>query len=286
MRRVLLGVLVLAVVGVAGCGGGDGGGHDDVADAGADAMSVPPGCVQPSVRAGHLIVSGTVVDFATGAAVAGAEVQVSTAWDTLPDSFPDECPVLATLTTNGNGQFGPMTVSVGSPLEPPLILFMVTGAGIAPTTSDNRVNGCTAGTIECGNLGHTIAAPSAALAAAWRTALAQDGMPDAATRGLVLFEYRNPGGTPATSVVPSHFVNTMLVDLQAGTEVRFLDADRVTLAPAMTTATLASGVAVIGADTTDGVDQVAGARGADRWAQTGVLVPPGWFFLEDKQQSP
>jgi hypothetical protein len=97
---------------------------------------------------------------------------------------------------------------------------------------------------------------------------------------------RNPDGTPAEGVSPWR---SLLVDTQAlepDSEVRFLEDDLTTLAPPGTTTTTASGVALIGVDESSGAEFIGGSRGADRWVETGVLDPPGWFFLEDRQQSP
>jgi hypothetical protein len=280
---------VLSCAALSGClmsGGDDDGG--DRGDDGGSPDAGPPGsgepdCVPAGTRARHSVtLSGEVVDWATAQPVADADVAVNTAWDTL-DDFPVDCPEVATLTTDGDGRFGPAAADIGSPLEPPIVLFMVSGDDLAPTASDQRVV-CDAA--DCGDLGHTIAAPSRSLAAGWRAELERGGMADAASRGLVLFSFRNPDGTPAEGVTPWR---SLLVDtqtLEPDSEVRFLEEDLTTLAPPGTTTTTASGVALIGVDESSSAEFIGGSRGSRSWVETGVLDPPGWFFLEDRQQSP
>ena len=49
----------------------------------------PGDCIAVDVRARKtVVVSGTVVDFATGAPVAGATVDITTGWDTAVPAFP------------------------------------------------------------------------------------------------------------------------------------------------------------------------------------------------------
>lgn len=242
-----------------------------------------PDCVDDELRDERsAVLSGAVNDHETGAPIAGAVVSISTAWDTSA-AFPIDCPVLDELTTDGDGLFGPADVELGTPLSPPIALFLVTGADVADTASDQRLVCDTAG---CDDLDHSIVAPARDLADGWRTELARGGMDDADSRGLVLFSFRNTDGTPAEGVTPWSGIFEA-TELEPGSEVRFLEEDRVTLAPPDTRRTTASGLALIGVDTDDYVGQfVSGTRGADSWEETGVLIPPGWIFLEDKQQSP
>jgi hypothetical protein len=258
------------------------GGDDEPPPDAALPDAAPPGtCVPDQLRDDRTAsVSGQVVDFASKAPVAGATVEVTTAWD-VNGGFPVGCPMQGTFTTDDQGRFGPALVAIGSSINPPIVLFKVTGAGRAPTASDARAI-CSGA--DCGNLGHTIAAPAEALAATWRTELAAGGMNDAATRGLVLFEFREMDGAPAAGVTPTQGQATM-VDLEPGTQVRFLDADRSTLLGAAEGVTGGSGVAVIGVGTS-GVAYVAGRRDADRWNALGVLLPGGWWFLEDERKAP
>jgi hypothetical protein len=279
---------IAVVVMVFGCGGGGGGDTPDAAPAPDALIPPPPGCIQLDTRDDHTVtVSGTVSDWVTGDPIVGATVDVSTAWD-VQGNFPNTatlmCPPIVSLTTNVNGQFGPALIEIGSPVEPPITIYMVTGAGVAPTASDARVGGCSVGVVDCGNQGHIMKVPSETLAATWRAELAAGGMPNAAQRGLTLFQYRELAG-PAGGV--EALVGTLVLrPLLLGTEVRFLNADLATLAPATQGVTLASGIAVIGIDTADNAVFVAGRRGGEQWAGLGVLLVDGWFFLEDKLVSP
>jgi len=283
-------VAVLSCVALSGCvfvgdddDGGGGGGDDGDGSPSDGGGSGEPDCVSAQTRARHtVIVSGQVVDWATQEPVDGADVEVNTAWDTLED-FPAACPSVVALDTDGDGRFGPEETEIGSPLEPPIVLFMVSGDDLARVASDQRLV-CDAP--DCGNLGHTIAAPSRDLADDWRAELERGGMANAAGRGLVLFSFRNPDGTPAEGVTPWR---SLLVDtqtLEPGTEVRFLEEDLTTLASPATATTTASGVALIGVDESSSAEFIGGSRDSQEWVETGVLDPPGWFFLEDRQQSP
>jgi hypothetical protein len=237
----------------------------------------------------HATVSGSVVDFATGAPVAGAQVDVNNGWETFAP-FPEGCPPIATFTTRDDGTFGPETLAIGSSVEPPILIFLVTGADRAQTASDLRVNGCVEA--QCGDVVHSIAAPAADLAAAWRTELAAGGMPLADERGLIAFEFREPDGTPAAGVRPSTTTGTGLRLLEPGSEMRFLDADRATMAPADQSSTLASGLALTAFDAPDDRDTeiryVGGERGeepVEHWFSVGCLVRDGWVFLEDRRKT-
>lgn len=251
--------------------------------------AVDPNCVSADVRsAATLIVSGQVQSFTADEPLDDAEVRFSTAWD-AGDSFPEECPAIASFTTDADGRFGPETVEAGSPRTPPVAIFMVTGDEVAPTASDQTFQ---CDTSDCGNLAHTIRTPSAELASTWRAQLADGGMQDADSTGLVLFEFRETDGMPAAGVIPTGLWpgsgDEGEVDLAPGTQVRFLAADRATLEPADATETTASGLAVISfGDTGDVVAAaVAGHRGeAEVWAGVGVLTSPGWLFLEDRRRT-
>jgi hypothetical protein len=295
MRAAVSLLAVLSCAALSGClfvgddddGGGGGGGDDGVGGDSSSSDDGPasgePDCVSAETRARHtVIVAGSVLDWATQEPVDGADVEVTTSWDTLED-FPDACPSVAALATGSDGRFGPEETEIGSPLEPPIVLFMVSGDDLAETASDQRLV-CDAP--DCGNLAHTIAAPSRDLAAGWRAELERGGMANAAGRGLVLFSFRNPDGTPAEGVTPwrSLLVDTQV--LEPGSEVRFLEEDLTTLAPPATATTTASGVALIGVDEASGAEFIGGSRDSQTWVETGVLDPPGWFFLEDRQQSP
>lgn len=241
----------------------------------------PPECIDAEERAAlQAIVSGGVTDFATGEPI-DADVAVNTAWD-VADTFPATCEPLATFTASAEVGFGPETVDVGTPRVPPIALFLVTGDDLADTASDQRL---TCATSSCGPVDHVIAAPPRALADEWRRQMAEDGMPDAETRGLVLFRFNEADGSPAAGVVPRIFTGDP--DLAPGEQVRFLEEDRVTLAPPDTAETTASGVAIIAIPNKAISTDVFGDRGEeDTWEPVGVLAPRGWLFLEDERPVP
>jgi hypothetical protein len=259
------------------CGGGD----DGVTPPADASVDVPEGCIAPEVRDDKTVtVSGQLVDFTTRAPVAGATVDLTTGWDVV-DNFPAaSCPLLASLTTDAQGRFGPVDIAAGSSQNPPVVVFIVHGGGRAPTISDNRA--CAAPTC---NLGHTIGAPSATVADAWRTELAAGGMPQAASRGLIAFLYKNADGTPAAGVAP--YQGTLVtVGLTAGTQVRFVAADRAALAPRAQTVTTEAGVALVGVDADQQAAYIGGRRGNDGWTGTGCLVVAPAIFVEDKTVTP
>jgi hypothetical protein len=241
-----------------------------------DEPPVAPSC-DPAVRATKLVtISGNVVDFTTGAAVAGATVDVGT---TL-DGTQEDCPVEATLTTNADGTFGPMDVELGSLGSPVFVMFRVHGEGRALTTSDNR----TCPDARC-ELAHTIASVSEEVAAAWRADLAAGGMADAETRGLVAFEFREPDDAPATNVLATVIElgeSGGERNLQPGAEVRYVDADNASLLPAPATSTSESGWALLGLE--QGFVFVGGTRDDVTWQPTGCTIEGGAIFLEGRTQ--
>jgi hypothetical protein len=124
--------------------------------------------------------------------------------------------------------------------------------------------------------------PAAEVVAEWRAALAAGGMPRADTRGLVVFLFKEQDGSPASGVRAARG-GILLQPFTPGTQVRYLADDRRTLLPPGTTATGASGLAVIGVD---GVSEnVAGVRGDDQWSFLGVLIADGWVFYEDRTRT-
>jgi len=246
----------------------------------------PAGCTSPQELAEvRLTISGVVRDFTSGAPVAGATVDVARAWSTR--GFPGTCPMLATLTADAEGRFGPIEIDAG-PKEGLIsngqfLVFLVHGAGVAQTASDAKFTCSRA----CTLAPHTIRAPSAELATRWRADLAATGMPDAATRGLVAFSFEELDDAAAPNVEAfasgSPFSALPLV---IGTQVRYVAADG-ELAPIADVRTSARGVAVIGINFTDpDAIYVSGRRGADHWLQTGSIVAPGWIFIEDRNVSP
>ena len=302
MRFILVLVCSLALSGCLFVGDDDGRGDGaDFGDDGGDDVDQPdagppgtPVCGEPEAGDTSVVtVSGQVVDYASGEPIAGAEVAINVAWDAA-NPFPSECAPLDTFTTDDDGRFGPAEVDLQALHFFPIMLLRVTGDEIAPTASDQRVD-CGLDGLDCGELAHTIAAPSREVVAAWREELTAGGMPDVDDRGLVAFEFRNPDATPASDVIP--WIGLIGEDaLEPGTQVRFLEADRATLAPPDTAATTAGGVALIGLEPSDAVDDgfdpedaaefIRGTRASDGWDETGVITAPGWVFLEDKQQTP
>lgn len=271
-------ILLLTSVLAGGCRPGDSG---DLPDAGApDAGEPLPECVPDQLRPEKQVdLFGEVIDFAVFEPVAGAEVGFTTAWDTSSLVPADQCPLVASFVTSDSGVFAADDLEVGSLLDPPIVYLAVSGADRAPTSSDQTLSVCAS---DCGSFSPTIRVPSAALAGAWRAALADGGVSAADTRGLVILEFREKDGFPTAGVVPT----LGETDLEPGSQVRFLEADRMTVAPAGATATTASGLALIAVDAPDGTLRVGGRRGADeRWADIGVLVTPGWIFLEDRERT-
>ncbi|MEJ7598269.1 MAG: hypothetical protein WKG01_10195 [Kofleriaceae bacterium] len=228
-------------------------------------------------RSTPVTVSGTVLDFSTKTPVAGASVELNTAWNgTSGFPGPKACPALATLETGPDGRFGPITIDVPSDRTDNFLLFLVEGADREPTASDNRI--CTDATCV---LDHTISAPSLLVAANWRIGLAAGGVMDADSRGLVAFEYLEPTGAPAIGVI-SDYLTDKVTDLAPGAQVRYLAPDRTALAPVNTASTTASGVALI-ASQGEGSMVIGGHREGVGWQLTGCLHEAGWIFLEDRR---
>lgn len=245
---------------------------------------VPPGCVDSTTRETATVnVSGTIRDFTTLQPVAGATIDLTTAWDVTSNLPAAACPLLGSVTSDEAGRFGLVAIAAGSSQQPPIVLFMVRGGGRAPTLSDNRT--CTAATCD---LGHDIAAPSAALAASWRADLAAGGMADAAHHGLIAFLYKEADGAPAEGVEPLASVDPIVV--RPGLDVRFVGPDRGALLPATQATTSSSSVALLGvANPTTATDHeidVAGRRGMDTWSATGTLVADDFIFVEDRTMQP
>ncbi|HEY5933586.1 MAG TPA: hypothetical protein VIU61_03095 [Kofleriaceae bacterium] len=262
--RIIRQALVLGLVVSSGC-----------VDPEPDPGVPPPDCT--SERTVPVTVTGTVIDFSTKAPVAGASVDLTSAWDgNAGFPGPKACPVLATVETRADGKFGPVTIDLGADDEENFVLFLVDGSDRAPTASDNRI--CTAATC---TLDHTIAAPSVAVAEGWRAELAAGGMEDADTRGLIAFEFREPAGTPAERVVAEYFTDKIEA-LTPGAMVRYVNPDRASLAAASTPSTTASGLALVGAPGLGGTF-IGGHRDAVGWQLTGCLMEPGWIFLEDRR---
>lgn len=226
--------------------------------------------------------AGTVVDLASGAPVR-ADVRVTTAWDTLPPTLPASCPELARLSAGADGRFAGAALRCDSPRHPPILLLLVDdppGAPdqLAPTAIDFRLTCRTSPADDCGELDVEVPVAWSEAAASWRAVLAAEGVPGAATRGLVLLAYLEAVGGPAAGVVPIVRDGTLDRALRPGEEVRFVAAD-LSLVRADATATGATGLALIFLDTTTAY--VGGVRGGtSRWEPTGVLFGDGWIFHE------
>ena len=255
-------------------------GSDGSDDGSGDDGVEPPACVDPADRAGlSVTVSGHVLDHATGEPIE-ADVAFNTAWD-VADDFPAGCDPLATFVTDVDGAFGPETVDANTVNDPPIGIFLVSGDDVADTLSDTRM---TCSGAECDDVDHTIVAPTRELADGWREQMEVDGMADATTRGLIVFRFREADGSPAEGVVPQTLSGPDL--LRPDLDMRFLDEDGVSLAPAGTDRTTASGIALIALGDEAPTDYVFGTRGEERWSALGVLAPPGWLFLEDERPVP
>jgi len=240
-----------------------------------------PGCVTNETRQQlEIAIDGIVLDFATQDPVAGVTVDVTTGWDVAGNVPRADCPLIATLTTDADGRFGPVTVNAGSTEFPPILLFLVHGGDRASTSFDARA-ACAIGDGTCNPLTVSIPAASAALDTAWRTELAAGGMVSAATRALVAFKYKNTDQTGAADVVPNVGNITPIRDLIRGTEVRFLAPDRATLLPVAQNATTDSGLALIGLDNGTGRVDLGGKRVTDQWLSVGCLESSGFTFFED-----
>jgi hypothetical protein len=241
-------------------------------------VAIPPACF---TGAEAVQVSGTVVDFATGAPIAGARVDLTEAW-AGEKSFPSNGCHLGGATTDDAGRFGP--ISVLATLDPTIVM-LVTGAGRAPTIAD-RNSSCLFG--PCTPIDQLIEAPSQELALAWRRDLYDGGMEFALNRGLVMYRYDEPElAGPAAGVAPVRAPDSFLDDaeprpLEPGVEVRFVKADRRTLEPAQQPSTTTSGYALIGtqADAASGYFDVEGDRTGMHWHSVGVMAATGWIYTE------
>ncbi len=224
-------------------------------------------------------VAGTIVDLVTGVPVPGASVDLTEAW-TASRSFPADGCRIGTATTDAAGRFGPVSVRASD--SDPVIVMLVTGAGRAPTIADRSVS-CVFG---CGSVDERIEAPSLDLATRWREELYAGGMEYALNRGLVAYTFVESDKAPSPDVVPAHRSDNFLDTedagpLHPGSELRFLDADRETLASPDQSSTTSSGQALIGrAGDSRGYFRVEGTRGTSRWPSVGVIVATGWIYVE------
>ena len=244
-------------------------------------VAIPAACAGGTTQ---FDVSGMVVDFVTGEPVAGATVDFTEAF-TGARVFPSNgCLIAPGTVTDAAGAFGPISVSA---LEAnPIVAFLVTGAGRAPTVHDKAI-GCLLG---CNAPSQTITAPVQELVDGWRAELYDGGMEYAFNRGLVAYKFHDSAGMPAAGVSPIYRHDPFADGrpLRSGSEVRFLEEDRATLGRIGQTTTLGAGTALIGAPATEkGYFRIAGQRGAETWASLGVMSATGWLYLEsDSPEAP
>ncbi|HUS66896.1 MAG TPA: hypothetical protein VMZ28_20300 [Kofleriaceae bacterium] len=277
----------MAVWLVAGCGGSSGGGADAAPPA--DAADTWDDCNPDEVRSERTAeISGQVIDYVELDSIDSAYVEFTTAWDTNSIAPAEQCGVIDSFRTGDDGRFGPETLEVGSQLTPPIALFEVSEGGRARTLSDQSMT-CEGADGVCLAPDPLIRAPAAALGLAWREELEARGVADALGRGVVVFEYREADGTPAEGVTATLWGGESAEELEVDVQVSYLAADRTALAPAGTSATTESGVALISVDAPYNAVTIGGHRGAgedaEQWDDVGVLVMRGWFFLEDQRVS-
>lgn len=268
-------VLTVLSLGAVGC-------TDEDSSPIVESIEVPKCASTPELEELTVMVSGSVVDFVTRQPLAGVTVDIAKAWESEA-RFPDASCSLATTVTGENGRFGPLAVKAGPEVgffDSRYLVFLVQGSGVAPVASDIRT---TCGST-CTVADHVIAAPSTELAASWRVELDDGGMDRARTRGLVAFAFREATGAAAGGVTAMREVLFELEPLERGDEVRYLEADRATVAPVSQSTTLESGVALIGIEPNHRGDRaIGGKRGNAFWTRTGCLIGDGWIFLEDNQ---
>jgi hypothetical protein len=227
-------------------------------------------------------VQGTVTDFTTGQPVADATIDITEAF-TGPAIWPTTGCRIGTTRTDSAGKFGPLRVRALD--TSPIVAFLVSGAGRAPTIHDKSV-GCL---FSCYMPPQDITAPAQELVESWREELFAGGMEYALNRGLVAYKFHDPGVRPASGVTPI-YRRQWLDDgrnLLRGAEVRFLAGDREQLAPVEQDTTTSAGTILVGADVdTKGYFRIAGRRGADIWASLGVIAATGWIYFESDTVEP
>lgn len=281
----LISIFVTCTV-AGGCAGAGGAGMPAGPDAGApaapsagspataDAAAAPDsGCPGDVGTLYRVSATGTVIDFVSGAPHAAPVGVELGSWYATPPFCPEWW-----LSADGGGFSRSFTLR--ALLGAPILVARTGGVGpLTPVLSDQTAT-CPSDGGPCTIDDFTVPVLSTAVASAWRAQLAAGGMEDAGTRGLVLYEFREPDGSPAQGVGP------LLDDIFAGpqplapgTEVRFLAADRRSLLPAGTMTTGESGAAIIALPGPWGF--VSGERGGVTWGAVGVSTVPGEIFFED-----
>jgi hypothetical protein len=247
------------------------------ADAGPPDRGPAPGCLTEAQRTQpcRVDVSLRAVDFTTLAPRTDLAVAAGTAWDTTPPLIP-ECLTLAAGTTDASGRWTLVDLRCDSWLLPPIVAVSLGGRAVVDRGLTCRNNDC--GAVDFGD----VPVLDAALEASWRQEMQDDGMANAATRGLAIFDYREPDGTSAAGVIP--FQAPLAGGertLAPGPEVRFVAADRLTLVRGDAAMTGASGLAIVALDGTWA--RIGGQRGTDRWQPLGVAFAAWVVFLEDER---
>jgi hypothetical protein len=252
-----------------------------------DPDAAPGPCLDDSRRTAdcRVDVTGTVIDFTTQAPVTDpVEVHLTTGWDAIPLFPPPEsCAPLEIIPVTA-GAFSLAEARCDSPVHPPTILLLVVGATVAPTAADTALTCSPSDPPDCGVVSAELPAPTAAIAQAWRTEMANDGMPDAMTRGLVIMRFEELDFSPAAGAQVLVREGTSDRYLEPGVEVRFIAADRATLVRADATQTGVSGLAIVAMPAEAGF--VGATRGTEVWQPIGVLTSPGWWFYERRSVSP
>ncbi|HET6611616.1 MAG TPA: hypothetical protein VFG83_06495 [Kofleriaceae bacterium] len=234
----------------------------------ADAATDPQVACQTQGLPYDLTVDGTVIDFVTGEAYTEPVDLVAGDWD-----IGFICWRQPITASDGTVAFhDPEMLTVR---RPPIF-----GLAVADTETDlaglvtDRTMTCTDREEQCAISDYVMPVLAADIADGWRTQMAADGMADAATRGLILYQFREVDGSGAAGVTAT------LVDsgLVPGVDVRFVDADRTTLLPPETAVTGESGLAIIALPAANA--DVMGTRGSLTWAPVGVIAIEGKLFIE------
>lgn len=236
-------------------------------------VAIPADCSNGTTA---LVVRGSVIDIVTGAPVVGASIDITEAF--APSiSFPEAGCRIGHAISDDSGRF---SIDVTQATSSPDIVFLVTGAGLAPTIADQSADcllGCTSVELDIG-------APTIEVATTWREELYGGGMAYALNRGLVAYTFHELDGSAAWHVVPYRSQDSALASsyrLAPGSEVRFLDDDRKRLTLDGRADTGPSGIALIGIEPNDAsYYRVSGKRYMEEWYPVRVMAATGWIYLE------
>lgn len=258
----------------------DNGDGDPGADPDANVSSGDPDAGDPQVVCQdqglpyEATVNGTVIDFVTGDPYLEPVDLDFGAWQIGFICFQGS-------VAAQDGALAFENLAIRTVRRPPIFAFSVAPSetGLAPMVSDRTMDCPSSDENVCQIPDFVMPVLAADIEQAWRQQLAEDGMPDAATRGLVLYEFRETDGTGAAGVVPG-LLSALAAEraLVPGVDFRFVDADRMTLLAPETEATSASGLVIIALPQKS--DSVFGSRGSTTWEAVGVLAIDGAFFVE------